>query len=229
MSKETKNRKESIKNYDANKPYSLEESLDIVKKITFTKFDATVDMVFKLGVDPKKADQMIRSTVSLPHGTGKNIKILALCNENDVKKCEDAGADYVGLEEYLEKIKSGWLDFDVIICHPSLMGKLGPLGRLLGPKGLMPNPKSGTVSVDVAKSVSEFKKGKIDFRTDKNGNVHVPVGKISFDNTKLKENITEVYNILLKLKPSSAKGKYFENISISSTMSHGVKIDANAF
>lgn len=199
-----------------------------VKEITFTKFDASLDIDVRLGVDPRKADQMVRGVVSLPNGTGKEVRVLVLCNPDAEAAAKEAGADYVGLDEYLQKIKGGWTDVDVIITQPSVMGKLGPLGRILGPRGLMPNPKSGTVTMDVAKAVKEVKQGKIDFKVDKTGIVHASIGKVSFDAKAMRENAKEFINTLIKLKPATAKGTYIKSIYLSSTMSPGVKVDTKS-
>ncbi len=199
--------------------------MELVKEITFTKFDASLDVDVRLGVDPRKANQMVRGVVTLPNGTGKQVRVLVLCNSDAEAAAKAAGADYVGLDEYIEKIKGGWTDIDVIITQPAIMGKIGALGRVLGPRGLMPNPKSGTVTVDVAKAVEEVKKGKIDFKVDKNGIVHSSVGKVSFEPKAAKENVREFINTLIKLKPATAKGTYIKSIYLSSTMSPGIKID----
>ncbi|MDE6465286.1 MAG: 50S ribosomal protein L1, partial [Duncaniella sp.] len=204
---------------------TLAEAVNLVKEITFTKFDASLDVDVRLGVDPRKANQMVRGVVTLPHGTGKQVRVLVLCNSDAEAAAKAAGADYVGLDEYIDKIKGGWTDVDVIITQPAIMGKIGALGRVLGPRGLMPNPKSGTVTVDVAKAVEEVKKGKIDFKVDKNGIVHSSVGKVSFDPTAAAENVREFINTLIKLKPATAKGTYIKSIYLSSTMSPGIKID----
>ena len=227
MARLTKNRKKSIENYDAEKYYSLEDASKIVKKFSKLKFDSSVDLAVNLNVDPKKADQNIRGVVSLPNGTGKDVKILALVTPDKEEEAKKAGADLVGLEEYITKIKEGWTDVDVIITMPSVMGKLGPLGKILGPRGLMPNPKTGTVTMNIGKAVEEVKSGKIDFKVDKNGIVHVSVGKISFDENKIYENSKEVLSHILKLKPSSSKGNYLQSISMSSTMSPSIKVDTN--
>ncbi|MFZ5552543.1 MAG: 50S ribosomal protein L1 [Bacteroidota bacterium] len=221
----TKKRKEAEKKFDRSKAYSVSEASTIVKNLIPLKFDQSVDLSVRLGVDPKKANQMVRGTVSLPHGTGKKVKVLVLCTADKEKEAQDAGADYVGLDEYIEKIKGGWTDVDVIITMPSIMGKVGALGRILGPRGLMPNPKTGTVTMDIAKAVNEVKAGKIDFKVDKNGIVHASVGKVSFDAEKIAENANELLQTLVKLKPSSAKGVYMKSIFMSSTMSPGVEID----
>ena len=206
----------------------MAEAAALVKEITFTKFDASLDIDVRLGVDPRKADQMVRGVVSLPHGTGKEVRVLVLCNPDAEAAAKEAGADYVGLDEYLQKIKGGWTDVDVIITQPSVMGKLGPLGRILGPRGLMPNPKSGTVTMDVAKAVKEVKQGKIDFKVDKTGIVHASIGKVSFDAAAMRDNAKEFINTLIKLKPATAKGTYIKSIYLSSTMSPGVKVDTKS-
>ena len=221
MSKLTKNQKIVADKIEAGKAYTLDEAVNLLKEITFTKFDASVDIDMRLGVNPRKADQM----VSLPNGTGKQVRVLCLCTADQEAAATEAGADYVGLEEYIEKIKGGWTDVDVIITMPSCMGKIGALGRILGPRGLMPNPKSGTVTQDVAKAVKEVKQGKIDFKVDKTGIVHASIGKVSFDPVKIKENAQEFINTIIKLKPATAKGTYIKSIYLSTTMSKGVKID----
>ncbi|TDU42747.1 LSU ribosomal protein L1P [Gelidibacter sediminis] len=225
MARITKKQKEARAKVDKNKLYSLEEAATLLKEITYTKFDASVDIAVRLGVDPRKANQMVRGVVSLPHGTGKDMKVLALVTPDKEQEAKDAGADYVGLDEYLEKIKNGWTDVDVIVTMPAIMGKLGPLGRVLGPRGLMPNPKTGTVTMDVAKAVAEVKAGKIDFRVDKTGIVHAPIGKASFTADKLKENANELLTTLIKMKPVAAKGVYVKSIFLSSTMSPSISID----
>lgn len=225
MANLTKNQKEIAKKYDKTKAYTLEEASSIVKEISKVKFDATVDIAVRLGVDPKKANQMVRGVVSLPHGTGKDVKVLALVTPDKEQEAKDAGADYVGLDEYLEKIKEGWTDVDVIVTMPAVMGKLGPLGRVLGPRGLMPNPKAGTVTMDVSKAVSDVKAGKIDFRVDKTGIVHAIVGKVSFPAEKIMENAKELIQTLQKMKPTAAKGVYMKSIYLSSTMSPSVQVD----
>jgi large subunit ribosomal protein L1 len=225
MSKLTKNQKLVADKIEAGKAYTLEEAVNLLKEITFTKFDASVDIDMRLGVNPRKADQMVRGVVSLPNGTGKQVRVLCLCTADQEAAATEAGADYVGLEEYIEKIKGGWTDVDVIITMPSCMGKIGALGRILGPRGLMPNPKSGTVTMDVAKAVKEVKQGKIDFKVDKTGIVHASIGKISFEPVKIKENAQEFINTIIKLKPATAKGTYIKSIYLSTTMSKGVKID----
>ncbi|WP_047545006.1 50S ribosomal protein L1 [Psychroserpens sp. Hel_I_66] len=221
----TKNKKEAQAKVEKNKLYSLEEASALLKDITYTKFDASVDLAVRLGVDPRKANQMVRGVVSLPHGTGKDMKVLALVTPDKEEEAKAAGADYVGLDEYLEKIKNGWTDVDVIVTMPAIMGKLGPLGRVLGPRGLMPNPKTGTVTMDVAKAVAEVKAGKIDFKVDKTGIIHAPIGKASFSADKLKENALELLTTLNKLKPTASKGIYMKSIYMSSTMSPSIAID----
>ncbi len=223
-----KKRKEALTKIDKNTTYSLDEASALVKETTTTKFDASVDVAVRLGVDPRKANQMVRGVVTLPHGTGKDIKVLALVTADKEQEAKDAGADYAGLDEYIEKIKGGWTDVDVIVTMPSVMGKIGPLGRVLGPRGLMPNPKTGTVTMDVAKAVSEVKAGKIDFKVDRYGIVHASVGKVSFDKDKIRENAEELIKTLIRMKPSAAKGTYIKSISISSTMSPGVAVDAKS-
>ena len=225
MGKLTKNQKLALSKIEAGKTYTLEEAAAKVKEITFTKFDASLDIDVRLGVDPRKANQMVRGVVSLPHGTGKQVRVLVLCNADAETAAKDAGADFVGLDEYIEKIKGGWTDVDVIITQPSVMGKLGPLGRILGPRGLMPNPKSGTVTMDVAKAVKEVKQGKIDFKVDKTGIVHASIGKVSFSPDQMRDNAREFINTLIKLKPATAKGTYIKSIYLSSTMSPGVKVE----
>jgi large subunit ribosomal protein L1 len=228
MAKLTKNRKEVTTLYDQNKAYSLKEASDLVKKITKTKFDASIDMSFQLGVDPRKANQMVRGTVSLPHGTGKDVKVLVLCNPDKEQEAKDAGADFVGLDEYIEKIKGGWTDVDVIITTPNVMAKVGALGRVLGPRGLMPNPKTGTVTMEVGKAVTEVKAGKIDFKVDKYGNVHAAVGKASFDEAKIFDNANELVQTIIKLKPAASKGVYIKKMTMSSTMSPSIQIDSKS-
>jgi large subunit ribosomal protein L1 len=225
MSRLTKKQKSVLSKFDPNKSYNLAEAAKIVKDITTVKFDASVDVAVRLGVDPRKANQMVRGTVSLPHGTGKKVRVLVLCTADKEKEAKDAGADYVGLDEYIEKIKGGWTDVDVIITMPSIMGKIGALGRVLGPRGLMPNPKTGTVTMDIAKAVTDVKAGKIDFKVDKYGIVHASIGKVSFDAQKLADNANELLQTLIKLKPTSAKGAYIKSIFLSSTMSPGIEID----
>lgn len=228
MAKLTKKQKEVAALLDKNKQYSLSEASELVKKISNSKFDASVDLAVRLGVDPRKANQMVRGVVTLPHGTGKSVRVLALVPADKEAEAKEAGADYVGLDEYLDKIKNGWTDVDVIITMPAVMGKLGPLGRILGPRGLMPNPKTGTVTMDVAKAVAEVKAGKIDFKVDKYGIVHAAIGKVSFDSEKLKENAEELIKTLLRLKPTAAKGTYVKSIYLSSTMSRGIAIDSKS-
>ncbi len=225
MAKLTKNHKEALSKVDKNKLYSLEEASSLVKEITKAKFDASVDLAVRLGVDPRKANQMVRGVVTLPHGTGKDVKVLALVTPDKEAEAKEAGADYVGLQEYLDKIKGGWTDVDVIITMPSVMGKLGPLGRVLGPRGLMPNPKTGTVTMDVAKAVTEVKAGKIDFKVDKTGIVHAAVGKVSFSEDKIAGNIKELLDTLNKLKPTASKGVYMKSVYLSSTMSPSIQLD----
>ena len=227
MSRLTKNKKAVKDKYDINKYYTVEEACKLVKEITTTKFDASVDLDIRLGVDPKKADQMVRGTSSLPHGTGKALKVLAICSVDKEDEAKKAGADHVGLDDYIKKIEGGWTDIDVIITMPSLMAKVGKLGKVLGPRGLMPNPKSGTVTDDIGKAVVDVKKGKIDFKVDKTGIIHASVGKVSFDSKKLHENAMELLNTVKKLKPSSSKGIYFKSVSLSSTMSSSIKVDSS--
>ena len=228
MSKLTKNQKLVSAKIEAGKAYTLKEAAELVKEVTFTKFDASVDIDVRLGVDPRKANQMVRGTVSLPHGTGKQVRVLVLCTADAEAGAKEAGADYVGLDEYIEKIKGGWTDIDVIITQPAIMSKIGALGRVLGPRGLMPNPKSGTVTPDVAKAVKEVKQGKIDFKVDKGGIVHTSIGKVSFNATQIQENAKAFVDMLLKLKPTTAKGTYLKSVYLSSTMSPGIKIDAKS-
>jgi large subunit ribosomal protein L1 len=225
----TKKRKAAIGKYDASKAYSVADASKIVKDITTTKFDASVDLAIRLGVDPRKANQMVRGTVTLPHGTGKTMRVLALVTPDKEAEAKAAGADFVGLDEYIEKIKGGWTDVDVIITMPSVMGKVGALGRVLGPRGLMPNPKTGTVTMDIAKAVTDSKGGKIDFKVDKAGIIHAGVGKVSFDAAKIAENASELMQTIMKLKPSSAKGTYVKSVTMSSTMSAGITIDTKLF
>ncbi|MDE5913127.1 MAG: 50S ribosomal protein L1 [Muribaculaceae bacterium] len=225
MAKLTKNQKLALAKIEPGKAYTLAEASSLVKEVNYAKFDASLDIDVRLGVDPRKANQMVRGVVTLPHGTGKEIKVLVLCSSEAEAAAKAAGADYVGLDEYIEKIKGGWTDVDVIITQPAIMGKIGALGRILGPRGLMPNPKSGTVTPDVAKAVEEVKKGKIDFKVDKNGIVHSSIGKISFSPEKIRDNAREFINTLVRLKPAAAKGTYIKSIYISSTMSPGVKVD----
>ncbi len=225
MGKLTKNQKLALSKIDPGKAYTLNEAAEKVKEASFEKFDASLDIDIRLGVDPRKADQMVRGVVSLPHGTGKQVRVLVLCNPDAEAAAKEAGADYVGLDEYLQKIKEGWTDVDVIITQPSVMGKLGPLGRILGPRGLMPNPKSGTVTMDVAKAVKEVKQGKIDFKVDKTGIVHASIGKVSFSADAMRDNAKEFISTLIKLKPATSKGTYIKSIYLSSTMGPGVKVD----
>jgi large subunit ribosomal protein L1 len=227
MTKITKKRKDALSKIDIAKTYSLKEASEVVKEISKFNFDASIDLAIRLGVDPKKADQNVRGIVTLPNGTGKDIKVLALVTPDKEKEALDAGADYVGLDEFLQKIKDGWTNVDVIITMPSVMGKLGPLGKILGPRGLMPNPKTGTVTMDVAKAVSEVKAGKIDFKVEKTGIIHASIGKVSFDADKIYENSLELIQNIIKLKPNSSKGTYLKSISMSSTMSPGINIDTN--
>ena len=229
MSKLTKNQKATLEKYDRTKAYSLAEACAVVKDITFTKFDASVEMSCNLGVDPRKANQMIRGVVTLPHGTGKTVRVLVLCTPDKEAEAKEAGADYVGLDEYIDKIKAGWTDVDVIICTPSVMAKVGALGRILGPRGLMPNPKTGTVTMAVGNAVKEVKAGKIDFKVDKTGIIHAAIGKVSFTPEQLYENAAEMLNAISKLKPQALKGTYMKSAALCSTMSHGVKVDLKAF
>ena len=228
MSKLTKNQKNAYAKVEPNKAYKLAEAAALLKEITFTKFDASVDIDVRLGVDPRKANQMVRGVVTLPHGTGKTVRVLVLCTPEKEEEAKAAGADYVGLDEYVEKIKGGWTDVDVIITTPNVMGKVGALGRILGPRGLMPNPKTGTVTMDVAKAVSEAKAGKIDFKVDKFGIVHTSIGKVSFSPEQIVDNANEFLSMIMKLKPSAAKGSYVKSIYLSSTMSPGLQIDAKS-
>jgi large subunit ribosomal protein L1 len=223
-----KKRKEALTKFDVTKSYSLLEACDIVKKITSTKFDSSFDIDVRLGVDPRQANQMVRGVASLPHGLGKTVRVLVLCTPDKEQEAKDAGADYVGLDDYIEKIAAGWTDVDIIVAVPSVMAKLGRLGKVLGPRNLMPNPKSGTVTTDVGKAVTEVKAGKIDFKVDKTGIIHASVGKVSFDADKLNENALELINVLYRLKPSAAKGTYFKSIFVSSTMSAGVNVDVKS-
>lgn len=227
MGKLTKKQKEALSKYDATQAYTLEQAAEVLKTISYTKFDSSVDIDVRLGVDPRKADQMVRGVVTLPHGTGKEVRVLVLCTPDKEAEAKEAGADYVGLDEFITKIEQGWTDIDVIITMPSVMAKVGKLGKVLGPRGLMPNPKSGTVTPDVAKAVKEVKAGKIDFKVDKTGIIHTSVGKVSFGTDQLALNAQEVINTLVRLKPSSAKGTYVKSIHLSSTMSPGVSIDKN--
>nr|WP_315026163.1 50S ribosomal protein L1 [uncultured Chryseobacterium sp.] len=228
MAKLTKKQKEALSKVEKGRIYNLEEGSALVKEVNTTKFDASVDIAVRLGVDPRKANQMVRGVVSLPHGTGKDVKVLALVTPDKEAEAKAAGADYVGLDEYLQKIKDGWTDVDVIVTMPAVMGKLGPLGRVLGPRGLMPNPKSGTVTMEIGKAVAEVKAGKIDFKVDKYGIIHAGIGKVSFDAAKIKENAQELISTLIKMKPTAAKGTYVKSIYLSSTMSPGIAIDTKS-
>jgi large subunit ribosomal protein L1 len=228
MGKLTKNMKNALAKVEKGKVYPIGEAAALVKEVNCTKFDASINLAVRLGVDPRKANQMVRGVVSLPHGTGKSVRVLALVTPDKEAEAKAAGADYAGLDEYIEKIKGGWTDIDVIVTMPSVMGKIGPLGRVLGPRGLMPNPKSGTVTMDVAKAVAEVKAGKIDFKVDRYGIVHAGIGKVSFDADKIRENAEELIKTLVKLKPSAAKGTYMKSIYLSSTMSPGIAVDAKS-
>lgn len=225
MSKLTKNQKAVAEKFDATKEYKLAEACDLVKEVTFTKFDASVELSVNLGVDPRKANQMVRGVVTLPNGTGKETRVLVLCTADKENEAKEAGADYVGLDEYIDKIKGGWTDVDVIICTPSVMGKVGAIGRILGPRGLMPNPKIGTVTMEIGNAVKEVKAGKIDFKVDKTGIVHAAIGKVSFTGAQICENAQELISAIIKLKPQSLKGTYLKSISICSTMSPGIRVD----
>jgi large subunit ribosomal protein L1 len=225
MGRITKNKKAALGKFEKSKVYTIDEAAALVKEITFTKFDASVDIDIRLGVDPRKANQMVRGVASLPHGTGKEVRVLAMVTSDKEQEAKDAGADYVGLEEYIEKIKGGWTDVDVIITMPPVMGKIGALGRILGPRGLMPNPKSGTVTMEIGKAIQEVKQGKIDFKVDKFGIVHTSIGKVSFSPDKLKDNAREFVNTIVKLKPVAAKGTYIKSIYLSSTMSPGIQVE----
>jgi large subunit ribosomal protein L1 len=225
MKRVSKKRKEILAKFDLSKAYTLSDACDLVKGISTSKFDASVDIAVRLGVDPRKANQMVRGTVALPHGTGKDVKVLVLCTPDKEAEAKQAGADYVGLDDFIDKIKGGWTDIDVIITMPSVMGKVGALGRILGPRGLMPNPKTGTVTMEIGKAVEEVKAGKIDFKVDKYGIIHSSVGKVSFEGGKIRENANELIQTLIKLKPSAAKGTYIKSIYLSSTMSPGIQID----
>jgi large subunit ribosomal protein L1 len=229
MSKLTKNQKIVYAKVDSDKQYKLIDACKLVKEITFTKFDASVDIAVRLGVDPRKANQMVRGVVTLPHGTGKTVRVLVLCTPDKEAEATAAGADFVGLDEYIEKIKNGWTDIDVIICTPSVMAKIGAIGRILGPRGLMPNPKTGTVTMEVGKAVTEVKAGKIDFKVDKQGIVHTSIGKVSFSPEHLAENALELLNTVIKLKPQALKGTYVKSIYLSSTMSPGINVDSKTF
>ncbi|MGE0588878.1 MAG: 50S ribosomal protein L1 [Cyclobacteriaceae bacterium] len=225
MARISKNRKAATSKFNLEKEYSLGDAAGMVKEITFTKFDSSVDIDVRLGVDPKKSDQMVRGVVTLPHGLGKAVRVLVLCTPDKQQEAKDAGADHVGLDEYIQKIEGGWTDIDVIITMPTVMAKVGRLGKVLGPRGLMPNPKSGTVTLEVGKAVKEVKAGKVDFKVDKQGIIHASIGKVSFTPDKIKDNAAELINTIAKLKPSSAKGTYFQSITMSSTMSPGIQID----
>ena len=228
MVKLTKNRKKALELLDPSKSYKLTEAAELIKKITTTKFDAAVDVDVRLGIDPRKSNQMVRGVVTLPHGTGKKIRVLVLCSPDREQEAKDAGADYVGLDEYIEKIKNGWTDVDVVITMPSVMGKIGALGKILGPRGLMPNPKSGTVTMDIGKAVKEVKQGKIDFKVDKYGIIHSSIGKVSFNPDQIVDNAREFLATIQKLKPATAKGTYIKSVFLSSTMSPGIRIDTKA-
>ncbi|MBT6882153.1 MAG: 50S ribosomal protein L1 [Flavobacterium sp.] len=223
----SKNRKNSLENIDLSKSYSLDDASDLIKKLSKVKFDETIDLAVRLGVDPRQANQMVRGVASLPHGTGKTLKVLALVSADKEAEAKEAGADYVGLDEYIEKIKGGWTDVDVIVTMPSVMGKIGALGRVLGPRNLMPNPKSGTVTMDIGKAVADVKKGKIDFKVEKNGIIHASVAKVSFDSQKISENAQELLQTIIRLKPTAAKGTYMKSVFMSSTMGLGVEIDVS--
>lgn len=225
MARLSKNKKEALSKFDVESLYNINDAAKLVKEITHTKFDASIDIAVRLGVDPRKANQMVRGTVALPNGVGKDVNVLVLCTPDKEAEAKEAGADHVGLDEYIEKIKGGWTDIDVIITMPSVMGKVGALGRVLGPRGLMPNPKSGTVTMDIGKAVKEIKAGKIDFKVDKFGIIHTTVGRASFEADKLAENVNELFQTIMKLKPTSAKGTYLKSISLSSTMSPGIKVE----
>ncbi|NJN42951.1 MAG: 50S ribosomal protein L1 [Flammeovirgaceae bacterium] len=229
MAKISKNRKAMLAKYDPQKEYSLEDAATVLKEITFTKFDASVDINIRLGIDPKKSDQMVRGVVTLPHGLGKSVRVLVLCSPDKEQEAKDAGADHVGLDDYVKKIEGGWTDIDVIITMPTVMAKVGKLGKVLGPRGLMPNPKSGTVTLEVGKAVKEVKAGKVDFKVDKQGIIHASIGKSSFEPEKIKENAAELLQVVGKLKPSSSKGTYFQSVSLSTTMSPGILVDRNSF
>jgi large subunit ribosomal protein L1 len=228
MARISKNRKAVASKFNLEKVYSLDDASKMLKDITFTKFDASVDLNIRLGVDPKKSDQMVRGVVALPHGLGKTVRVLVLCTPDKVQDAKDAGAEHVGLDDYITKIEGGWTDIDVIICTPTVMAKVGRLGKVLGPRGLMPNPKSGTVTLEVGKAVKEVKAGKIDFKVDKTGIIHVGIGKASFSPDKLRDNAAEMLQTIAKLKPASAKGTYFKSIAISTTMSPGIRVDASS-
>ncbi|HDO27995.1 MAG TPA: 50S ribosomal protein L1 [Bacteroidetes bacterium] len=229
MAKLSKKHKESLAKFEKGKSYSLAEAVELLKDISYTKFDASVDMNIRLGVDPRKANQMVRGSVTLPHGTGKDLRVLVLCTPDKEDEAKEAGADYVGLDEYIQKIKGGWTDVDVVITMPGVMAKVGQLGRILGPRGLMPNPKTGTVTMEVGKAVKAAKAGKIDFKVDKYGIIHSAIGKLSFDNEKITDNARELVSTILKLKPSAAKGTYVKSLYMSSTMSPGIQVDLKSF
>ena len=224
----SKNRKNSLENIDLSKSYNLDDASDLIKKLSKVKFDETIDLAVRLGVDPRQANQMVRGVASLPHGTGKTLKVLALVSADKEDEAKEAGADYVGLDEYIEKIKGGWTDVDVIVTMPSVMGKIGALGRVLGPRNLMPNPKSGTVTMDIGKAVADVKKGKIDFKVEKNGIIHASVAKVSFDSQKISENAQELLQTIIRLKPTAAKGTYMKSVFMSSTMGLGIKVDTSS-
>lgn len=228
MARISKNRKAVLAKYNAEKEYSLVDAANLLKDLSFTKFDSSVDLDIRLGVDPKKSDQMVRGVVALPHGLGKVVRVLVLCTPDKVQEAKDAGAEHVGLDEYVTKIEGGWTDIDVIICTPTVMAKVGKLGKVLGPRGLMPNPKSGTVTLEVGKAVKEVKAGKVDFKIDKQGIIHASIGKASFSADKIKDNASELIGMVAKLKPASAKGTYIQSISISSTMSPGIRVDKSS-
>jgi large subunit ribosomal protein L1 len=228
MGKLTKKQKEVIAKYNPDQEYSLADASKLVKEITYTKFDASVDVDVRLGVDPKKADQMVRGVVALPHGTGKDVRVLVLCTPDKVQEAKEAGAEHVGLDDYIAKIEQGWLDIDVIITMPTVMAKVGKLGKILGPRSLMPNPKAGTVTLEVGKAVREIKQGKIDFKVDKYGIIHTSIGKVSFSPEKIQDNVTELIQVISKLKPASAKGTYIKSVSLSSTMSPGISVDKSS-
>ncbi|AXN39108.1 50S ribosomal protein L1 [Peribacillus sp. NPDC060186] len=229
MAKKGKKYLEAAKLVEVSKAYAVTEAIEVAKKANFAKFDATVEVAFRLGVDPKKADQQIRGAVVLPNGTGKTQRVLVFAKGEKAKEAEAAGADYVGESDYINKIQQGWFEFDVIVATPDMMGEVGKLGRVLGPKGLMPNPKTGTVTFDVTKAVNEIKAGKVEYRVDKAGNIHAPIGKVSFEDAKLVENFTTIYDTLMKVKPAAAKGTYMKNISVTTTMGPGVKVDSSSF
>jgi large subunit ribosomal protein L1 len=229
MAKKTKKYAEALQLIDRTKAYSVTEAIELAKKTSFTKFDATVEVAFRLGVDPKKADQQIRGAVVLPNGTGKTQRVLVFAKGEKLKEAEAAGADYVGDTDYINKIQQGWFDFDVIVATPDMMGEVGKLGRVLGPKGLMPNPKTGTVTFDVEKAINEIKAGKVEYRVDKAGNIHVPIGKVSFEDSKLVENFTTIFETLQKAKPAASKGTYMKNVAVTTTMGPGIKVDASTF